>query len=627
METIITVGPKLRPRVGYVRITSDGSNVRPSNVRGLGTIARWSAVASLSLFAIPPATVRAQGFTTAETDTAQAVTQWVRSHATPLTTRASLRDDVSDLAPIGSMIGEAPLVGLGEGTHGTREFYLLKGRLIKYLVSAKGFRAIAFEGNFAAVSALDDYVVNGRGTPHSALAALDGFNWDTEELIELLRWVRAYNVDARHQQKVRFYGIDVMNCYPSLEAALRFIAQRDSAAATRLTRPFVSLLHLDLSGSPATLGRFDDLYERLTPGQPDMLVAATEAVTNYLDLHRATFGDTAPGSAWAIARHHAMVASQRARITRTVEGWYSSLGMAQSESLYDRAGSDAAALLDFVGRHEAGLADTVRPLLTALEHPLAARARYVREMTQDERVAWESLDARLIARLNVDRVLYPERAAPAEWDSALQRAGEMRTLLHDFREFFSKPYDSGYEPRDPSLAENVAWVVRQVGPAGKVIVWAHDVHVGASPYAPGFETMGSALRKRFGASYVAVGTLFNRGGFQARTTSANEDGPIQIRAFTVGPAAPGSVEAVLAGAHLPAFALDLRHLPANTPVQAWFATARPARFIGNSFDPTHEAQFYQTERLSELFDIIAYIDQTTRARPTPEAIQRFRIIN
>jgi erythromycin esterase-like protein len=589
----------------------------------------WGAVASFALFAMSPAAVRAQAVpAAAERDTARLVAQWVRVHATPLAMRASLSDDVSDLAPIGSMIGDAPLVGLGEGTHGTREFYLVKARLIKYLVTAKGFRTIAFEGNFAAVRALDDYVVHGRGTPESAVAALDGFNWETDEVIALLRWVRAYNLDARHTQKVRFYGIDVENFYPELEAALRFIGQRDTAAAARLTRPFVSLLHLDLSGSPATQGRDDDLDERLTRGQPDMLVVATEAVADYLDRNRPARGDTALASAWVIARQHATVALQRARLARTIEGLSSSLGMVQSESLYQRAGSDAAALLDFLGQHDTALRHAEDPLLAALEHPDSARTRYVREMTQDQRAAWDSLAAQLVAGIGVDGALDPERASADAWDRALRDAGEMRTLLHDFREFLSIPAQPDfYEPRDPSLVENVAWVRQHVGPDGKVIIWAHDMHVGASPYAPGFVTMGSALRARFGRSYVAVGTLFGRGGFQARDLSATPYSPVRIGAFTVGPATPGSVEAVLGEAHLPAFAVDLRQVPANTPVQAWFANARPARLIGNQFNPTHEATFYRTERLSEKFDIIVYIDQTTRARPIPEAVQRFRIAN
>jgi erythromycin esterase-like protein len=595
--------------------------------RDRGAAVWRGAVASLVLCAVSPLAVRAQASATAEQDTTRLVAQWVRVHATPLVAHAALDDGVNDLAPIGSMIGVAPLVGLGEGTHGTREFYLVKGRLVKYLVTAKGFRTIAFEGNFAAVSALDDYVVNGRGTPESAVAALDGFNWETEEILALLRWIRAYNLDARHTQKVRFYGIDVENFYPELEAALRFIAQRDTAAATRLTRPFVSLLHLDLSGSPATQGRFDDLDDRLAPDQPDILVAATEAVAGYLDGHGAAFGDTMPGSAWAMARHHATVAWQRARITRTIEGGFSSLGMEASEALYQRAGSDAAALLDFLQQHDSTLGDSARAFLTALEHPDSARRHYLHTMTQDERVAWESLAARLVARISVDREIHPEPVALDAWDAALERAGEMRTLLHDFREYFSKPFTWADEPRDPSLAENVAWVVRQAGPAGKVIVWAHDIHVGASPYTPEFATMGSALRARFGASYVAVGTLFNRGGFQARDLSATIFSRVRIGAFTVGPATPGSVEAVLAQAHLPAFALDLRQVPAHTAVQAWFANARPGRFIGNQFNPTRAATFYQTERLSELFDIIVFIDQTTRARPIPEATQRFRIAN
>ena len=48
-----------------------------------------------------------------------------------------------DLAAFGKAVGDARIVSLGEATHGTREFFQLKHRLLEYLVAEKGFTVLA----------------------------------------------------------------------------------------------------------------------------------------------------------------------------------------------------------------------------------------------------------------------------------------------------------------------------------------------------------------------------------------------------------------------------------------------------------------------------------------------------
>jgi hypothetical protein len=72
--------------------------------------------------------------TTAET--ASPVVAELKTNAVPIA-------GSDDLAAFGSAVGDARLVALGEGAHGTREFSEWKQRLVEYLVTRKGFMLLA----------------------------------------------------------------------------------------------------------------------------------------------------------------------------------------------------------------------------------------------------------------------------------------------------------------------------------------------------------------------------------------------------------------------------------------------------------------------------------------------------
>ena len=114
-----------------------------------------------------------------------------------------------DLESFGNMLDGVKIVGLGEGSHGTREHFQLKHRLIRYLVEKKGFRTFAIEAATDACLDINDYVLYGKGDKHKALAGQSYWVWDTEEVLAMIDWMREHNLNCERGQECSFVGFDM----------------------------------------------------------------------------------------------------------------------------------------------------------------------------------------------------------------------------------------------------------------------------------------------------------------------------------------------------------------------------------------------------------------------------------
>lgn len=117
---------------------------------------------------------------------------WLRQTAVPLKTDDP-DADLDDLAPLKEMLGDARIVALGEGTHGTREFFRMKHRLVRFLVEEMGFTVFGIEATLPESRSVDEYVRTGEGDPKKALAGLYFWTWNTEEVLAMIEWMRSYN--------------------------------------------------------------------------------------------------------------------------------------------------------------------------------------------------------------------------------------------------------------------------------------------------------------------------------------------------------------------------------------------------------------------------------------------------
>ena len=140
------------------------------------------------------------------TDTSQAVNQ-LNNRLYPLPSCSPLLYEDDLLAPLDRLLSRAAVVGLGEATHGAREFFEVKHRMFKYLVEHHGFKALGYEVNFGLSLQIDRYITRGEGDIDSLLSS---FCWiqANGEVLSLVRWMREYNIDKPEAEKIRFIGLD-----------------------------------------------------------------------------------------------------------------------------------------------------------------------------------------------------------------------------------------------------------------------------------------------------------------------------------------------------------------------------------------------------------------------------------
>lgn len=135
--------------------------------------------------------------------------------------------DTDDLAALGDRLTDARFVGLGEATHGTREFFQLKHRFVRFLVEALDCRTFALEANFSEVLALDDYVVHGDGDPREALDGIYFWTWNVETVLAFVEWLREFNVDRPLDDRVRFFGVDAQYTQGPVDSLRAFFEDVD----------------------------------------------------------------------------------------------------------------------------------------------------------------------------------------------------------------------------------------------------------------------------------------------------------------------------------------------------------------------------------------------------------------
>ena len=226
------------------------------------------------------------------------VVDWISNNAIEIKT-VEAGNGFEDLLPIGEMIGDARIVSLGEPTHGNREVFQLKHRMIEYLVEEMGFNIFALECPFGEAFDVNRYVIDGIGDPKKAIAGIYFWTWDTQEVLDLIEWMRTYNSNPENQKKVKFYGFDPQDPERAARVMLTYLKKVDPLLE-ELVRPELGILEVPFS-DPRGLGR-----RHWIPQEYDSLsLNDIQKVMKAFDIKKDAYVDSSSLDEWQLAKQHA----------------------------------------------------------------------------------------------------------------------------------------------------------------------------------------------------------------------------------------------------------------------------------------------------------------------------------
>lgn len=548
---------------------------------------------------------------------------WVRTHAIRLAT-AEAGHGFADMQPLERLIGDARIVSLGEATHGTREFFQLKHRMLEFLASRMGFSIFSIEANMPEAYKLNDYVLNGTGDPAALVRGMHFWTWDTEEVLDMVRWMRAFNDSGKG--RVQFTGFDMQLPDAAADNVRTFAAKYEPAYVSSVTEATATATHATAASGarfgvatgsfpiaaaagkkvrfsgfiktenvtrgyaglwwrvdgPSGVLAFDNMRARGVTGSTDWSRHTIELVVD-ATVKNINFGAILPGDGTAWFDDLTIELDGEPYTDRDVFdfGFES-----PSPKGFYTGGQGYRVHIDTSVRHSGNHSLRMQHLGADAPAPAAGAAT-----ASNAAAVWKDV----VTHLESGRAGYRAKgASDLDVDWVIQHARIVVQAMQMRAEEVS---------RDRSMADNVKWILDH-NPKARIVLWAHNGHVAAGGFSSG--SMGSALRRMYGSEMVVFGFAFNQGSFQAVLQGGGG-----LKTFTVPPARADTLDGALAHAGIPLFALDLRGAP------AWFDQPRGARQIGSMYPEDQPYAFVTNIVPREAFDVLLFVDTTTAARRNP----------
>ncbi|WP_306602314.1 erythromycin esterase family protein [Geothrix sp. 21YS21S-2] len=160
---------------------------------------------------------------------------WIRREAVSLADPE--RDEALDPALL-ALARSGQVFGMGEATHGTREFAQLVHLTLMSLAQAGSVRALALEMGLVEAFGVDAYVQGDGPDPLPALPP----PFRVLEFRNLLVALRTHNLERDRGSRIRVHGIDMMDPGPPFHHALAFFRRTDPESARVLERRVKGLL-------------------------------------------------------------------------------------------------------------------------------------------------------------------------------------------------------------------------------------------------------------------------------------------------------------------------------------------------------------------------------------------------
>ena len=170
------------------------------------------------------------------------------------------------------------ITALGEATHGNREFQQLKREVFEILTRETNTRALVIEGDFGGCTVINEYVQGGAGDAREMTKLLGYRLYRTDDMQELIRWMRDYNESVSKEEAVRLYGMDIQSCTYSIRILKEFYDLADPGLAADVSDRLDDLF-----------GTEEDGYDK---ARTDEIIAYTNTLSEDLNNNEEAYLET-----------------------------------------------------------------------------------------------------------------------------------------------------------------------------------------------------------------------------------------------------------------------------------------------------------------------------------------------
>src|SRR5215831_19485379 len=245
---------------------------------------------------------------------------WARGGLHPVSTVSGAPQ--ADLEPFRQIVGNARVVAVGEGFHATAEGLSFRNRLFRYLVENLGFRVIAIESGIIEGRVVHDYVTGASGDIGTVMR--QGISWGFDRFPQneaLVKWMREWNVNPRHQQKLEFFGFDVpgsagnpfarRDVRTALEETLNYLARVDPMNEQMFRERLASVW-------PRIRMVPDAAYTQLSEAERDHLTAVIADLVSLMEKQEAAYTRATSSTEYQWSYRNAIGARQADTLLRTM---------------------------------------------------------------------------------------------------------------------------------------------------------------------------------------------------------------------------------------------------------------------------------------------------------------------
>lgn len=171
-----------------------------------------------------------------------------------------------------SVLANSKVIALGEASHGTKEFFDVKGKIVYDLVKKHEITSIIFESDYLGTTKMDSFINGGKISYKDALIGMGSGIFFTEEFKKFMLGLKQYNSTLKKENKIKLYGCETN--YPI-----------DFSRINPLERSNDSLFIADYKNSYELLKSFlsKPIYEEYSRSEKNKILNSHEELSKYAE--------------------------------------------------------------------------------------------------------------------------------------------------------------------------------------------------------------------------------------------------------------------------------------------------------------------------------------------------------